>query len=181
MVLEFASTSKITLPGAGVSAVAMSEANLKYFSKLLDVQMISFDKVNQLRHVRFLKDKAGVLVLMKKHAEILRPKFHAVLEALEREIAPLGIADWQHPKGGYFVSVNCMPGTAKETLRLCREAGVTMTAAGATFPYGRDPQDSNVRIAPSLPPVDELKQAIDVFCTCLRLAALERLAAVPAR
>lgn len=181
MVLEFASTSKITLPGAGVAAAAMSEANLKYFSKLLDVQVISFDKVNQLRHVRFLKDKAGVLALMKRHAEILRPKFHAVLEALEREIAPLGIADWQHPKGGYFVSVNCMPGTAKETLRLCREAGVTMTAAGATFPYGRDPQDSNVRIAPSLPPVDELKQAIDVFCTCLRLAALERLSAVPAR
>ena len=175
MVFEFASTSQVTLPGAGISCFATSEANMDYMKKLLTVQVISFDKVNQQRHVLYLKDKAHTLELMKKHAAIMGPKFHAVLDALDSEIAPLEIANWRRPKGGYFISFNAMPGTAKRALALCKEAGVTMTGAGATFPYGKDPQDSNIRIAPSLPPVDELKQAIAVFCVCVKLAALEKL------
>ena len=175
MVFEYASTSKVTLPGGGIACFACSEANLAYMLKLLDIQIISFDKVNQLRHVRFLKDKANTLALMKRHAEIMAPKFRAVTDALDAQIAPLEIAKWNHPKGGYFVSLDAMPGTAKRTLALCKEAGVTMTGAGATFPYGKDPADSNIRIAPSLPPVSELEQAIDVLCTCLKIAALEKL------
>ena len=175
MVFEFASTSKVTLPGAGISCFATSEANMEYMKKLLTVQVISFDKVNQQRHVLYLKDKAHTLELMKKHAAIMGPKFRAVVDTLDKEIAPLNIATWRRPKGGYFVSRNAMPGTAKRTLALCKEAGVTMTNAGATFPYGKDPQDSNIRIAPSLPPVEELEQAIAVFCVCLKMAALEKL------
>ena len=177
MVFEFASTSKVTLPGAGVSVMAASVANQKYMEKLISIQTISYDKVNAPRHVRYLKDKAHTLALMQKHAKILAPKFHCVLDSLDREIAPLGIAQWERPKGGYFISVNTAPGLAKRTLALCREAGVVMTGAGATFPYGIDPQDSNIRIAPSLPPVRELEQAMDVFCTSLKLAALEQLGA----
>ena len=175
MVFEFASTSKITLPGAGVSCFACSEASMAYMEKLLTAQVISFDKVNQQRHVLYLKDKAHTRALMKKHAAIMGPKFRCVADTLDREIAPLEIASWQRPKGGYFVSLNAMSGTAKRTLALCREAGVTMTGAGATFPYGKDPQDSNIRIAPSLPPVEELEQAMAVFCVCLKMAALEKL------
>ena len=175
MVYEFASTSKVTFPGAGVGVMASSADNIAYFSKLINIQTIGFDKINQLRHVLFLKDKAHTLALMKQHAAILAPKFHAVLDALDKEIAPLGIAAWQKPTGGYFVSVNTLPGLAKRTLALCKEAGVTMTGAGATFPYGVDPQDSNIRIAPSLPPVEELEKAMEVFCVCLRMAALEQL------
>ena len=177
MVFEFASTSKVTLPGAGIACFACSEANMAYMEKLLTVQVISFDKVNQQRHVLYLKDKAHTLELMKKHAAIMGPKFRAVVDTLDREIAPLDIASWRRPKGGYFVSLNAMPGTAKRTLALCREAGVTMTGAGAAFPYGADPNDSNIRIAPSLPPVEELEQAIEVLCTCLRLSASEKLLA----
>ena len=175
MAFEFASTSKVTLPGAGISCFACSEANMAYMLKLLTIQAISFDKVNQQRHVLYLKDKAHTLELMKKHAAIMGPKFRAVVDTLDREIAPLEIASWRRPKGGYFVSLNAMPGTAKRTLALCKEAGVTMTGAGATFPYGKDPQDSNIRIAPSLTPVEELEKAITVFCTCLKMAALEKL------
>ena len=175
MVFEYASTSKITFPGGGISVMASSEANIAYLSKLMGVQIISYDKVNQLRHVRYLKNKEETLRLMKKHAAILGPKFRMVLDTLEREIEPLGIAEWQKPRGGYFVSVNTMDGIAKRTLELCKEAGVIMTAAGATFPYGKDPRDRNIRIAPSLPPVDELRQAMEVFCVSLRLAALEKL------
>lgn len=175
MVLEFASTSKITLAGGGISVMAGSQANIKYLSKLWGVQTISYDKINQLRHVRFLKDKAHTLEIMQAHAAIMGPKFRCVLEMLDQQVAPLSIARWNKPKGGYFISLNAMPGTAKRTLALCKEAGVTMTDAGATFPYGIDPNDSNIRIAPSLPPVEELKQAMDVFCTCLKLAALEKL------
>ena len=175
MVFEFASTSKVTLPGAGISCFACSEANMAYMEKLLTVQVISFDKVNQQRHVLYLKNKAHTLELMKKHAAIMGPKFRCVVDALDREIAPLEIASWRRPKGGYFVSLNAMPGTAKRTLALCKEAGVTMTGAGATYPYGKDPQDSNIRIAPSLPPVEELEQAIAVLCVCLKMAALECL------
>ena len=175
MVYEFASTSKVTFPGAGVAVMATSEANLAYLTPLINIQTIGFDKINQLRHVKYLQDKEHTLALMQRHAAILRPKFRAVLDALDREIAPLGIGEWKRPKGGYFVSYNAMSGTAKRALALCREAGVTMTGAGATFPYGVDPQDSNIRIAPSLPPVEELQQAIAVFCVCVKLAALEKL------
>ena len=175
MVYEFASTSKITFAGGGISVMAASEANLAYFTKMFGVQMISYDKVNQLRHVRYLKDKAHTVELMKRHAAILQPKFRVVADVLEQQIRPLGIAQWNAPKGGYFVSFNAMPGTAKRALTLCKEAGVEMTPAGATYPYGKDPQDSNIRIAPSLPPVNELEKAMDVFCTCIKLAALEKL------
>ena len=175
MVYEFASTSKVTFPGAGVSVMATSEANLAYLVPLINIQTIGFDKINQLRHVKYLQNKEHTLALMQKHAAILRPKFHAVLDALDSEIAPLGIGSWKRPSGGYFISYNAMPGTAKRALALCKEAGVTMTGAGATFPYGVDPQDSNIRIAPSLPPVEELRQAIAIFCICVKLAALEKL------
>ena len=175
MVYEFASTSKITFPGAGVAVMAASVDNQNYLKKLLNFQTISYDKVNQLRHVRYLKDKAHTLALMQRHAAVLAPKFRAVLDLLGQELGPRGLATWTEPKGGYFISCDTMPGTAKRALALCAQAGVTMTPAGATFPYGKDPLDSNVRIAPSLPPVAELKQAMEVFCLCVRMAALERL------
>ena len=175
MVYEFASTSKITFAGAGVSVLACSEENVAYFLKLFSVQMISYDKVNQLRHVRYLKDKKNTIELMKRHAAIMAPKFRVVAKYLEEQIKPCGFGSWNDPKGGYFVSMNTMPGTAKRALALCKEAGVEMTPAGATYPYGIDPNDSNIRIAPSLPPVEELEEAMDIFCTCLKLAALEKL------
>ena len=175
MVYEFASTSKITFPGAGISVMATSEANIAYHLKLIGVQTISYDKVNQLRHVKYLKDKEHTLELMKKHATIMRPKFEMVLRLLRAELTNKGIAHWHHPKGGYFVCVAAMPGTARRTLELCNQAGVIMTDAGATYPYGQDPNDSMIRIAPSLPPVAELEKAMQVFCVSLKLAALERL------
>ena len=175
MVFEFASTSKITFAGGGTSCMAASEANINYFTGVFGVQMISYDKVNQLRHVKYLKDKAHTLEIMKRHASVMAPKFRCVSDILEKEIKPLGFASWKRPTGGYFVSLNTMPGTAKRVWKLCKEAGVTMTNAGATFPYGMDPNDSNIRIAPSLPPVEELQQAMEVFTTCLKLAALEKL------
>ena len=174
MVYEFASTSKITFPGAGISVMASSEENIAYMTKLISVQTISYDKVNQLRHVLFLKNKEHTLELMKQHAEIMRPKFHMVLKMLRAELTNRGIAHWHLPKGGYFVCVAAMPGTAKRTLELCKRAGVTLTPAGATYPYGIDPHDSMIRIAPSLPPIEELEKAMMVFCTCLKLAALEK-------
>ena len=175
LVYEFASTSKITLPGAGIACMACSEANMKYLLGLMGIQMISYDKVNQLRHVKYLVDKAHTLEVMKKHAAVMGPKFKLVVDVLKREIAPRGLAAWHEPKGGYFVSVNVKPGCAKRTWELCKEAGVEMTGAGATFPYGKDPQDSNIRVAPSLPPLSELEEAMAVFCVCLRLAALEQM------
>ena len=174
MVYEYASTSKMTFPGAGVSVMATSEDNLAAYKKLLTVEIISYDKVNQLRHVKYLKNKENTLALMKKHAGVLAPKFKCVLENLEKEIAPCGIASWQKPTGGYFVSVNTLPGLAKRTLALTKEAGVTMTGAGATFPYGIDPNDSNIRIAPSYPSVSELDKAMQVFCVSMKIAALEQ-------
>lgn len=175
MVLEFASTSKVTLAGAGFSVMAASKANIDYFAKLYGVNTISYDKVNQLRHVRYLKNKAHTIEIMKRHAAIMAPKFQVVLDYLDKEIAPCEFAQWNNPKGGYFVSINTMHGTAKRAVALCKEAGVEMTPAGATYPHGLDPNDSNIRIAPSLPPVEELEKAMDVFCTCLKLAALEKL------
>ena len=155
--------------------MASSEENIAYHLKLISVQTISYDKINQLRHVKYLKDKAHTLELMKKHAVIMAPKFEMVLRLLRSELTNKGIAHWHHPKGGYFVCVAAMPGTATRTLELCKQAGVTMTDAGATYPYGQDPQDSMIRIAPSLPPVEELYKAMQVFCVSLKLAALELL------
>lgn len=175
MVFEFASTSKITFPGGGISCMASSRENIDYMTKLMGVQMISFDKVNQLRHVRYLKDKEHTLAIMQRHAAVMAPKFAAVLDMLDRQIAPLDFASWNRPTGGYFVSLDTLPGTAKRAIALCAEAGVVMTPAGATYPYGIDPADSNIRIAPSLPPIEELQQAMDVFCICLKLAACEKL------
>jgi len=175
MVYEFASTSKITFAGGGISVMACSVANLEYLIKLWGVQTISYDKVNQLRHVKYLKDKQHTLAIMKRHADIMAPKFRVVADFLQTHIKPLDIARWNAPKGGYFVSLFAMEGTARRVLELCAQAGVEMTSAGATYPYGKDPSDSNIRIAPSLPPVQELEQAMEVFCTCLKLAALEKL------
>ncbi|MGM9661185.1 MAG: aminotransferase class I/II-fold pyridoxal phosphate-dependent enzyme [Faecousia sp.] len=175
MVYEFASTSKITFAGSGISCMAASEANIAYFTDLFGVQMISQDKVNQLRHVRFLKDKAHTLEIMKRHAEVMRPKFDVVSQWLTREIKPLGFAHWNDPDGGYFVSLFTMPGTAHRVWELCKEAGVVLTGAGATYPYGIDPDDANLRIAPSLPPVEELEKAMEVLTTSMKLAALEKL------
>ena len=175
MVYEFASTSKITFPGAGVAVMAASVANLKYLSGLLGAQTISYDKVNQLRHVRFLQDKAHVLELMQRHAAILRPKFELVVSKLDEGLAEVGGCSWSSPRGGYFVSFEGPVGTAHRIVELAREAGVTMTGAGATWPYGDDPADSNIRIAPSLPPLEELDAAMDVFTCCVKLAALEQL------
>ncbi len=175
MVYEFASTSKITFPGAGISVMASSEENIEYHLKLIGVQTISYDKINQLRHVKYLKNREHTIELMNRHAVIMAPKFEMVLRLLRSQLTNKGIAHWHHPKGGYFVCVAAMPGTAKRTLELCRQAGVTLTPAGATYPYGIDPQDSMIRIAPSLPPVEELEKAMCIFCTSLRLAALEKL------
>ena len=175
MVFEFASTSKITFAGGGTSCMAASEANIQYFTGVFGVQMISYDKVNQLRHVRYLKDKAHTLEIMKRHASVMAPKFQVVSDYLTREIKPLGFAHWNDPNGGYFVSLYAMNGTAKRVWQLCKEAGVTLTNAGAAYPYRYDPNDSHLRIAPSLPPVEELEKAMEVLCTSLKLAALEKL------
>ena len=177
MVYEFASTSKVTFPGAGISAMACSEENLRYYQKILSIRTIGYNKINQLMHVRYLKNKAHTLELMKKHAEVLAPKFECVLRHLENDIAPTGIARWEKPEGGYFVSVFTEKGLAKRTLELCKNAGVVMTGAGATYPYGVDPDDSNIRIAPSYPELDELEKAMEIFCLCMRIAALEKLTA----
>ena len=177
MVYEFASTSKITFPGAGISCMATSKANLDYLKKLINVQTIGYDKINQLRHVMFLKDKENTLALMNKHAKILKPKFQSVLDALDAEIKTRGIGKWTTPKGGYFVSFYAIPGTASRIFSLCKDAGLTMTDAGATYPYGKDDSDSNLRIAPTLPSPEELKKAMRVFCVCVRYASLEKLLA----
>ena len=175
MVYEFASTSKITFPGAGIACFATSEANMEYMKKLLNAQIISYDKINHLRHVLFFKNAEGVLEHMKKHAAIMKPKFDTVLRYLDTEIEPLDIAKWHRPKGGYFVSLFVMNGCAKRVHALCKEAGVVMTGAGATYPYKNDPNDSNLRIAPSCPPLDELEKAMQVLCVCIKLAAAEKL------
>lgn len=174
MVYEFASTSKITYPGAGVAVMATSVENLKWLTALLGVQTISFDKLNQLRHVRFLKDRETVLALMKRHAAILAPRFRVVLDTLRDRLKDAQIAQWTQPRGGYFVSVDVQPGTARRVVALMAQAGVTLTEAGATWPCGIDPEDKNIRIAPSFPPVEELRVAMEAFCLCVRLAALEQ-------
>ncbi len=174
MVFEFASTSKISYPGAGVAVMAASEANLNAIKKQLGIQTIGPDKINQLRHVRYFKSVDGIKEHMKKLAVTITPKFEAVLSRLDREIKPLEIADWQTPNGGYFISLNTLPGCAKRVVALCKEAGVVLTGAGATFPYGKDPDDKNIRIAPTLPPVEELETAMELFCICVKLASVEK-------
>ncbi len=174
-VFVFSSTSKITFPGAGVAVMAASKANIDFIQKDLTLQTIGSDKVNQLRHAIFLKDAAGVKAHMQKHRAILEPKFDVVLDMLQKEIAPLDIASWHKPKGGYFVSFNTLDGVAKRVGELCKEAGVVLTSVGATFPYGKDPADKNIRIAPTFPPVSELVEAMNLFCVCVKIATCEKL------
>ncbi|MGI5895303.1 MAG: aminotransferase class I/II-fold pyridoxal phosphate-dependent enzyme [Candidatus Merdivicinus sp.] len=175
MVYMFASTSKISFSGAGVAAMAMSEKNLAWAKKFLTMQTISFDKVNQLRHTKFFQNKEGIQAHMKKHRALIKPRFDLVLNMLDHEIAGLGIAEWGHPNGGYFFSLNVMPGCAKRVVTLCKEAGVVLTGAGASFPYGIDPKDTNIRIAPTYPSLEELEKAAEVLCLCVKLAAVEKL------
>lgn len=174
MVVEFCSTSKITFPGAGVSALIASDNNIASIKKRLNVQTISYDKMNQQRHVKFFGDANGVRNHMKKHAAILKPKFDMVLRHLDNELSGRGIASWVSPKGGYFISLDVLEGCAKRVGELCKEAGVTLTTVGATFPYGKDERDSNIRIAPSYPPVEELDLAAELLCICVRLASVEK-------
>lgn len=175
MVIEVCSTSKMTFPGAGISALAASDNNIADIKKRLNCQTISYDKMNQHRHVKFFKDVNGIKEHMKKHAAILRPKFEMVLAHLENELGGLGIASWVKPRGGYFISLDVMNGCAKRVGELCKEAGVTLTTVGATYPYYNDPNDSNIRIAPSLPPVEELDVAARILCVSVRLACVEKL------
>lgn len=175
IVYKFSSTSKISFPGSGLAAIAASEANIKEIANLLTVQTIGHDKLNQLRHVRFFKDLDGIHAHMMKHAEIIRPKFKTVLDCLERELGGLGIGTWYNPKGGYFISFDSMDGCAKAIVKKAAEAGVKMTGAGATYPYGKDPRDSNIRIAPTYPSLEELKAAIEIFVTCVKLTSVEKL------
>ena len=174
-ILFFFSTSKITFPGAGVSAIIASDNNIAAIKKRLNVETISYDKMNQQRHVAFFKNADGILSHMKKHAAILKPKFDMVLNHLENELGGKGIASWFNPKGGYFISLDVMPGCAKRVGELCKQAGVTLTSVGATYPYGFDPSDSNIRIAPSFPPIDELDMAAELLCICTQIACIEKL------
>ncbi|MGN0297703.1 MAG: aminotransferase [Lachnospiraceae bacterium] len=173
--LKFASTSKITFPGSGIAAMASSKANLEDSKKTMAIQIISYDKVNQLRHVRFFKDINGIKAHMKKHADILRPKFEVVEDTLERELGGTGCGTWTKPLGGYFISFNAVEGCAKAIVAKCKEAGMTLTGAGATYPYGLDPQDSNIRIAPSYPNLEEMKAASELFALCVKLVTVEKL------
>lgn len=177
MVYEFCSTSKVTFAGAGIAAIASSEANLTWVKKTMTIQTIGYDKVNMLRHVRYFKDMNGVREHMKKHAAIMRPKFEAVLAVLDSELNGLGIGSYTRPNGGYFISFDAMDGCAKAIVAKCKEAGVTLTGAGATYPYGIDPKDSNIRIAPSFPTPEEMAAATDLFVLCVKLVSVEKLLA----
>lgn len=175
MVFEFCSTSKITFSGAGMAAMASSPANLADIKKTLTLQTIGYDKVNQLRHARYFKNLEGIRAHMKKHAGIIRPKFEAVLAVLEKELGGLGIGEWTKPLGGYFISFDAMEGCAKAIVAKCKEAGVVLTGAGATYPYGKDPKDSNIRIAPTFPTAEEMAAATDLFVLCVKLVSVEKL------
>ena len=175
MVYEFASTSKVSFAGAGIAAVASSKKNLDFMKKSMTIQTIGYDKINQLRHVRYFKNLDGLKAQMKRHADIMRPKFEAVLNTLENELGGLGIADWCRPKGGYFISFEAMEGCAKSIVAKCKDAGVVMTGAGATYPYGKDPKDTNIRIAPSFPTPEEMEQATELFVLCVKLVSVEKL------
>ncbi len=175
MVYEFASTSKISFSGSGVAAIASSRGNLECIKKSLTIQTIGYDKINQLRHARYFKDINGIKEHMKKHAALMRPKFEAVEETLERELGGLEIGAWTKPNGGYFISFDALEGCAKAIVAKCKEAGVTLTGAGATFPYGKDPKDSNIRIAPSFPTPEEMAMATELFVLCVKLVSAEKL------
>ena len=173
--VEFTSTAKISFPGAGVSAIAASDNNIAEIKKRLNFQTISYDKLNQLRHVKYFKNVDGIKAHMDKHAAIIAPKFQLVLDILEKEIAPLGIGEWVKAKGGYFISYNTVGSSAKRIGELCKDAGLVLTTVGATYPYGVDPDDKNIRIAPTFPSVENLGKAMEVFCLCAKLAAVEAL------
>ena len=175
MVYEFCSTSKVTFPGSGVAALAASKANLDFIKKFMTIQTIGYDKVNQLRHVRYFKDAEGMKAHMMKHAAIMRPKFEAVFHVLESELNGLGIGSWTEPKGGYFISFDALEGCAKKIVEKCKEAGVVLTGAGATYPYKKDPKDSNIRLAPSFPTPEELAMATDLFVLCVKIVSVEKL------
>ncbi len=177
MILEFASTSKISFAGAGISCLAASEGNLQWAKSSMTIQIISHDKINQLRHVRYFKDLEGIKAHMKKHADIMRPKFELVLDTLERGLSGLEIGTWTKPLGGYFISFDAMDGCAKAIVAKCKEAGVTLTGAGATFPYHKDPNDRNIRIAPSYPTLEELRLTAELFVLCVKLVSVEALLA----
>ncbi len=178
IVFEFCSTSKVTFPGSGIAALASSEKNLKFIESIITIQTIGHDKLNQLRHVRYFKNIDGMKAHMKKHATLIRPKFEIVLYALDTELKGLGIGRWTRPNGGYFISFYSMPGCAKSIVKLCREAGVVMTGAGATYPYKNDPDDANIRIAPTYPSQEELKKAVEIFALCVKLASVKKLLGV---
>ena len=175
MVYKFCSTSKVSFPGSGIAAIAASKDNLVNIRKQMTIQTIGHDKLNQLRHVRFYKDIHGMVEHMKKHADILRPKFETVLDVLEKELGGLGIGNWIRPRGGYFISFDALPGCAKAIVAKAKEAGVVMTNAGATFPYGKDPDDSNIRIAPSFPTPEELAMAAEVFVLSVKLVSIDKI------
>lgn len=175
MVFEFASTSKVSFPGSGIAALAASKANLDDIKSKLTVQTIGYDKLNQLRHVRFFKNLDGLKAHMKKHADVMRPKFEAVLDVLNKELGGLGVGSWYAPRGGYFISFDALEGCAKAIVAKCQEAGVKLTNAGATFPYGKDPKDSNIRIAPSFPTPEEMAQAADLFVLCVKIVSIEKI------
>lgn len=175
MVYKFCSTSKVSFPGSGIAAIAASKDNLVNIKKQMTIQTIGHDKLNQLRHVRFYKDIHGMVEHMKKHADILRPKFETVLDVLDRELGDLGIGSWIRPRGGYFISFNSLPGCAKAIVAKAKEAGVIMTNAGATFPYGKDPEDSNIRIAPSFPTPEELAMAAEIFVLSVKLVSIDKI------
>ena len=173
--VEFTSTAKISFPGAGVSAIAASDSNIAEIKKRLNFQTISYDKLNQLRHVKYFKNVDGIKAHMQKHAAIIAPKFELVLDMLEKEIAPLGIGEWVKAKGGYFISYNTVGSSAKRIGELCKNAGLVLTTVGATYPYGVDPNDKNIRIAPTFPSLENLGKAMEVFCLCAKIAAIEAL------
>lgn len=175
IVFKFCSTSKVTFPGSGVAAISASTANLEYIRKQMSIQTIGFDKINQLRHYKFFKNYEGMIEHMRKHADIIRPKFEAVINMFREELTGLGIAEWTEPKGGYFISFETMDGCAKQVVSMCKEAGVVMTDAGATYPYGKDPKDSNIRIAPTYPSIDELITACKLFVLCVKIVSIEKL------
>ena len=175
MVFEFASTSKVSFPGSGMAALASSEANVADIKKQLTIQTIGHDKINQLRHVRYFKNLEGVKAHMMKHAAQMRPKFEATLKVLKEELTGLGIGTWSEPRGGYFISFDAMEGCAKAIVAKCKDAGVVLTNAGATFPYGKDPKDSNIRIAPSFPTPEEMELASDIFVLCVKIVSIEKI------
>lgn len=175
MVYIFGSTSKVTFAGAGIAAVASSKANLDAIRKSMTIQTIGYDKINQLRHVRYFKNFEAVKAHMRKHAEIMRPKFETVLRILDNELGGLGIGQWTRPNGGYFISFDAMEGCAKAIVSKCKEAGMVLTGAGATYPYGKDPKDSNIRIAPTFPTTEEMEMATELFVLCVKLVSVEKL------